>query len=155
MAECSGFENRHAARHRGFESFRLRHSIMIQKPDNAQMRGRNVLGGDLKTCSKEPLTGFFRNGCCDTAPDDHGVHTVCAQVTAEFLAFSKQRGNDLSTPAPHFGFPGLKPGDQWCLCAGRWYEAYVAGCAPKVDLAATHEATLDVVPLKALQEHAL
>lgn len=126
---------------------------MIQKPDDDRVRGRNVLGGTLKTCSKEPLTGFFRNGCCDTSADDLGLHTVCAVVTAEFLDFSRRRGNDLSTPAPQYGFPGLKPGDRWCLCAARWAEALAAGCAPLVDLEATHEATLDIVPLKALQDH--
>jgi hypothetical protein len=124
---------------------------MIQK---AEIRARNVLGGELATCSREPLTGFFRNGCCDTGPDDHGVHTVCARVTAEFLEFSRRRGNDLSTPAPEVGFPGLKPGDRWCLCALRWKEAADAGVAPPVVLEATHEATLDLVPLELLQRHA-
>jgi uncharacterized protein (DUF2237 family) len=103
---------------------------------------RNVLGGPLALCSTEPMTGFFRNGCCDTAPEDVGSHTVCAVMTAEFLAFSKQAGNDLSTPHPEFGFPGLKPGDQWCLCAPRWQEALEANAAPRVVLKATAEGAL-------------
>ncbi|MEO1190593.1 MAG: DUF2237 domain-containing protein [Pseudomonadota bacterium] len=115
----------------------------------------NVLGGPLADCSFDPLTGFYRDGCCDTGPDDLGIHTVCATMTEEFLAFSKSRGNDLSTPRPQFGFKGLKPGDQWCLCAGRWYEAYQAGKAPKVRLQATHEETLAIVPLPALKEFAV
>lgn len=117
------------------------------------MSGRNVLGGELKTCSMDPVTGYYRTGCCETGPDDLGVHTVCALVTAEFLEFSKSRGNDLSTPRP--GFAGLKPGDRWCLCAGRWLEAYKAGMAPVVILESTNEATLEQVPLAALKEHAL
>ncbi|MEY2747908.1 MAG: hypothetical protein RL112_2950 [Planctomycetota bacterium] len=130
---------------------------MIQKLDDdlRRKKGRNVLGQPLAECSRDPLTGFFRDGCCETGPEDVGVHSVCAVVTAEFLEFSRRRGNDLATPAPHYGFPGLKPGDRWCLCANRWLEAYEAGCAPKVDLAATNEATLDLVPLVALQAHAI
>jgi uncharacterized protein (DUF2237 family) len=116
---------------------------------------RNVLGGPLSECSRRPLTGFFRDGCCHTGPEDLGRHTVCAEVTAEFLAFSKARGNDLSTPVPAFGFPGLRPGDRWCLCAARWREAWEAGKAPRVVLAATHEATLELVDLAALKAHAL
>ena len=116
---------------------------------------RSVLGGPLAVCSNEPRTGFFRNGCCSTGPEDHGSHTVCTRVTAEFLAFSKKRGNDLSTPHPEFGFPGLKPGDRWCLCAARWKEAYDAGVAPKVFLAGTHEGALKIVPREALIAHAL
>ena len=116
---------------------------------------RNVLGGPLAECSRRPLTGFFRDGCCTTGPEDRGRHTVCAEVTAEFLAFSKARGNDLSTPAPAFAFPGLRPGDRWCLCAARWREAWEAGQAPRVVLAATHEATLELVDLAALKAHAL
>jgi uncharacterized protein (DUF2237 family) len=115
----------------------------------------NVLGGPLKPCSTTPLTGFFRNGCCDTGPSDRGRHTVCAVMTAEFLALSKYLGNDLSTPKPDWGFAGLKPGDRWCLCAGRFLQAHEEGAAPRVDLAATHIRTLDVVPLAALQEAAL
>jgi hypothetical protein len=114
---------------------------------------RNVYGEPLKGCSERPLTGFFRTGCCHTGPEDLGLHTVCVEVTAEFLAFSKARGNDLSTPQP--GFPGLKPGDRWCLCAARWREALEAGRAPRVILAATHEATLEIVDLKDLKSHAI
>ncbi|HMQ34151.1 MAG TPA: DUF2237 domain-containing protein [Chloroflexaceae bacterium] len=115
---------------------------------------RNVLGGSLATCGVAPLTGFYRTGCCDTGPEDLGVHVVCAQVTAEFLAFSRSRGNDLSTPRPEYGFPGLKPGDRWCLCADRWQEALEAGVAPPVVLAATHEAALESVRREDLLRHA-
>ncbi len=115
---------------------------------------RNVLGGPLAVCSLAPRTGWFRDGCCNTNADDHGLHTVCAVMTAEFLAFSRAAGNDLSTPRPEFGFPGLKPGDRWCLCAARWQQAYQAGTAPRVVLAATHLATLGVVELDALKAHA-
>jgi uncharacterized protein (DUF2237 family) len=101
------------------------------------------------------MTGFYRTGCCETGPEDVGVHTVCVEVTAGFLAFSKSRGNDLSTPRPEFGFPGLKPGDRWCLCAERWQEAFEAGAAPRVVLAATHEATLGIVRLADLKRHSL
>ena len=116
---------------------------------------RNVLGTLLQPCSFDPNTGFFRDGHCHTCAQDHGSHTVCAVMTAEFLAFSKSRGNDLSTPMPQFEFPGLKPGDHWWLCAGRWLEAYEAGKAPQVNLEATNEAALAIVPLDALREHAL
>jgi uncharacterized protein (DUF2237 family) len=116
---------------------------------------RNVLGEPLGLCSTSPMTGFFRDGCCNTGPEDAGVHTVCCEVTAEFLAFSKDRGNDLSTPLPEFGFPGLKPGDRWCLCAGRWQEALEAGMAPRVVLMATHERTLEVCELADLKRLAL
>jgi uncharacterized protein len=112
---------------------------------------RNVFGDPIAVCSLKPRTGFFRTGCCETGPDDVGVHTVCVEVTAEFLAFSKARGNDLSTPRPEFEFPGLKPGDRWCLCADRWQEALDSGAAPRVVLAATHEATLDIVQLADLK----
>ena len=115
----------------------------------------NVLGGPLEECSRDPLTGFFRNGCCDTGPEDRGRHTVCAVMTEEFLALSKYLGNDLSTPRPEFRFEGLKPGDRWCLCAARFLQAHDEGAAPQVYLAATHRATLDVVPLRVLREHAL
>ena len=115
---------------------------------------RNVLGGQLQTCSLDPRTGFTRTGCCETGPEDVGCHTVCAVVTAEFLAFSRAAGNDLSTPRPEYGFPGLNPGDRWCLCAPRWAEALAAGCAPAVVLGATHEATLDWCTLDQLQAHA-
>lgn len=113
---------------------------------------RNVLGGRLEPCSREPLTGFYRDGCCSTGADDVGVHTVCAVVTEEFLAFSRSRGNDLSTPRP--GFEGLRAGDRWCLCASRWQEAFEAGQAPRVVLEATHMATLEWVGLEDLQRHA-
>ena len=116
---------------------------------------KNVLGSELKPCGTEPMTGFFRDGCCNTSGDDHGVHTVCAEVTEEFLHFSKEAGNDLSTPRPEFAFPGLRPGDRWCLCAARWAEAAEAGKAPRVVLEATHERTLDLVPLAELQRFAI
>lgn len=115
----------------------------------------NVLGGPLLACSYAPLTGFFRTGCCETAPEDVGRHVVCIKASAEFLAFSKARGNDLTTPRPEYRFAGLKPGDRWCLCAQRWLEAYEAGVAPKVVLAATHRAALEVVSLEMLRRHAL
>jgi len=115
----------------------------------------NVLGGVLQPCSTAPLTGFFRNGCCDTGPEDRGSHTVCAVMTAEFLAYSKYVGNDLSTPRPEFGFAGLKPGDQWCLCAGRFLQAHDEGCAPKLRLSATHRRALEIVALEVLKQHAL
>ena len=114
---------------------------------------RNVLGGRLETCSLDPRTGFTRTGCCETGPQDRGSHTVCAIMTAEFLSFSRNAGNDLITPAPQFGFPGLKPGDQWCLCAPRWAEALEAGCAPRVVLGATHEGALQWCRLEDLQAH--
>ena len=114
----------------------------------------NVLGAPLATCSQDPLTGFFRNGACDTCAEDRGSHTVCAVMTAEFLAYSKYVGNDLSTPRPEFGFAGLTPGDRWCLCASRFLQAHDEGCAPKVHLAATHERALDIVPLAVLERHA-
>ncbi len=115
----------------------------------------NVLGGTLESCSRDPMTGFYRNGCCDTGVGDFGLHVVCAQVTEEFLAFSREQGNDLSTPNPAMGFPGLKPGDRWCVCAGRWKEALAAGVAPPVVLEATHVNALDIVSLDDLQRHAL
>jgi uncharacterized protein (DUF2237 family) len=118
-------------------------------------RQRNVFGEPLAECCATPPTGFYRSGRCETGPEDVGVHTVCAQVDAEFLAFSRSAGNDLSTPVPAFGFPGLKPGDCWCLCAARWLEAFEAGKAPKVRLAGTHEATLEIVPFDLLKKHAL
>jgi hypothetical protein len=114
----------------------------------------NVLGGVLQPCSTTPLTGFFRNGCCDTGPSDRDRHTVCAVMTAEFLALSKYLGNDLSTPQPRYGFAGLKPGDRWCLCASRFLQAHDEGAAPQVNLAATHARTLDVVPLEVLRLYA-
>ena len=114
----------------------------------------NVLGGALEECSRDPLTGFFRSGCCDTGPQDHGLHTVCAEMTAEFLALSKYLGNDLSTPRPEYGFAGLKPGDSWCLCAGRFLQAHEEGAAPRLRLRATHLRTLDIVPLSVLRLYA-
>lgn len=119
------------------------------------MRGRNVLGAPLEDCSLDPVTGWFRDGCCRTDERDQGSHTVCTRMTARFLEFSYVRGNDLMTPRPDFAFPGLKPGDQWCVCAARWLEAYEAGAAAQVVLAATHERALDIVPLEALIEHAV
>ncbi|HXE68380.1 MAG TPA: DUF2237 domain-containing protein [Hyphomicrobiaceae bacterium] len=116
---------------------------------------RNVFGEPIEVCSLNPTTGFYRSGCCETGPEDVGVHTVCVEVTKEFLAFSKARGNDLSTPRPEYGFPGLNPGDRWCLCAERWQEALAAGVAPRVVLAATHEATLEIAELTDLKRHAL
>ena len=118
-------------------------------------RARNVLGGELKPCSTEPVTGFFRNGCCETDHNDFGMHTVCAVMTTEFLAYSKSVGNDLSTPRPDLGFEGLKPGDRWCLCAPRWKEALDAGAAPQLVLECTHEETLAIVPLGVLKDYAV
>jgi uncharacterized protein (DUF2237 family) len=116
---------------------------------------RNVLGGTLENCSLKPMTGFFRNGCCDTGAEDVGSHTVCVVMTAEFLAFSKSCGNDLSTPMPDYGFPGLVPGDRWCLCAPRWQEALEAESAPRVVLRATHEGALDYCALADLKRYAI
>ena len=116
---------------------------------------RNVLGGPLDTCSAEPMTGFFRNGCCETSPEDVGSHTVCAVMTKEFLAYSKQAGNDLSTPMPDYGFAGLKPGDRWCLCAPRWQEALEADAAPKVVLRSTAEGALQHCALADLVRFAI
>ena len=116
---------------------------------------KNVLGETLEVCSLNPMTGFFRNGCCDTHPEDVGSHTVCAVMTEGFLAFSKSRGNDLSTPVPEFGFAGLKPGDRWCLCAPRWQEALLAGHAPRVALRASHEGALSHCTLADLKRSAV
>ena len=115
----------------------------------------NVLDGELQPCSFDPMTGFFRDGCCNTNALDVGSHTVCAYMTAEFLAFSKKQGNDLTTPKPEFGFEGLNPGDKWCLCATRWLEAQNEGCAPKVSLASTHKSALDIIPIELLKKNAL
>ena len=120
-----------------------------------RVEGTSVLGGPLLPCSVAPITGFFRDGCCNTGPEDLGSHTVCVEVTAEFLAFSATRGNDLASPLPAYGFPGLRPGDRWCLCAPRWEEARQAGVAPPVLLEATHVAALDYVSLDHLRAHAL
>jgi uncharacterized protein len=115
----------------------------------------NVLGGELRACCFDPITGFYRDGSCRTGEEDAGTHVVCARMTVEFLNFSVERGNDLVTPRPQWRFKGLKPGDRWCLCVLRWKEAWEAGCAPPVVLAATHERALDYVPLEALQRHAV
>jgi uncharacterized protein len=120
-----------------------------------QKRGKNVFGREIALCGSQPKTGFFRDGCCNTGPQDRGNHTVCARVNKEFLEFSKAQGNDLSTPVPAYGFPGLKPGDRWCLCAARWKDAFDAGVAPPVLLASTNEAALRIVPYEALAAHAL
>lgn len=114
----------------------------------------NVVGGELLPCSTAPMTGFYRNGCCSTGPEDLGSHTVCIVVTAGFLEFSKAAGNDLSTPQPEYGFEGLEPGDRWCLCAARWLEAHQAGHAPDVVLGATHARALDVIPIELLTSRA-
>ena len=116
---------------------------------------RNVLGGELADCGTDPVTGFFRDGCCNTSDDDVGSHTVCTTVTTRFLEFSKQAGNDLSTPRPDWGFAGLQPGDGWCVCAARWLEAALAGAAAPVRLTATHERALEVVPLQMLRANAV
>ena len=115
----------------------------------------NVVGGELLPCSTDPLTGFYRNGCCSTGDEDLGSHTVCVVVTDAFLAFSRQAGNDLSTPRPEWGFAGLRAGDRWCLCASRWLEANEAGLAPEVVLGATHARALDVIPIELLTAHAV
>ena len=117
-------------------------------------KGRNVLGKPLTTCGMSPMTGFFRDGCCRTGRGDVGLHLLCARMTAEFLEYSRSRGNDLSTPVPEVGFPGLRPGDRWCLCVERWREALEAGVAPPVVLEATHVSTLEFVSLESLREHA-
>ena len=119
------------------------------------LAARNVLGEPLEICSFQPMTGFYRDGCCNTGQEDVGSHTVCAVMTAEFLAFSKSRGNDLSSPMPEFGFPGLKPGDHWCLCAPRWQEAFEAKNAPRIVLRATHEAALSYCKLADLKRLAI
>lgn len=125
--------------------------VVIGKPESSV----NVLGETLETCSNAPLTGFFRDGCCNTSAQDAGCHTVCAVMTRAFLEFGRSRGNDLTTPNPASGFPGLEVGDRWCLCASRWLEAYRNDCAPRVVLAATHQRTLELVPLEALKSHAV
>jgi uncharacterized protein len=116
---------------------------------------RNVLGGELETCGTDPLTGFYRDGCCTTGPEDHGSHTICAVVTAEFLEHQRSIGNDLSTPMPQYGFPGLQPGDRWCVTAVNWLRAHEDGAAAYVVLACTDERALDVVPLDVLEQHAV
>jgi len=125
------------------------------KAGGGRRPSRNVLGLPLEACSHEPMTGFFRNGCCDTSREDTGSHTVCIVSTEEFLAFSKSVGNDLSTPIPEYGFPGLKPGDRWCLCAPRWQQALEAGKVPRVVLRATHEGALEYCALDDLKRYAV
>lgn len=120
-----------------------------------KVESKNVLGQPIQVCGCDPMTGFYRDGCCDTGPDDMGVHTVCCIVTDEFLQTSRALGNDLITPAPHFGFPGLKAGDRWCVCASRWLQVFQAGAACPVVLEATHEATLRIVPFDLLLQHAV
>ena len=138
--------------------FEVLHFDMFDQTPEEGRPGRapsvNVLGGALQPCSINPITGFYRDGCCNTGAEDVGLHTVCVVTTAEFLAFSKAHGNDLSTPMPQYGFPGLVPGDRWCLCAARWQEALDAQAAPLVVLEATHAATLRVVSLDKLKQHA-
>ena len=124
-------------------------------PTELPVAGRNVLGGELEPCGTDPMTGFFRDGCCSTAPEDVGSHTICAVVTAEFLEHQRSIGNDLSTPMPRYQFPGLVPGDRWCVTAVNWARAYLDGVAAPVVLASTNAAVLDIVPLAALQEHAV
>ena len=114
----------------------------------------NVFNEALEPCGSDPLTGFYRDGCCNTCDDDHGSHTVCVEVSAEFLDYSRDKGNDLSTPAPQFGFPGLQPGDRWCLCAARWLQAHGDGVAPRVWLTRTHKRALETVPMQLLREYA-
>jgi uncharacterized protein (DUF2237 family) len=122
---------------------------------SAEQPARNVMGGPLEECGTDPMTGFYRDGCCNTGASDLGSHTVCAVVTADFLAHQQRVGNDLSTPHPEYGFPGLQPGDRWCVVASRWMQAYLDGAPAPVVLAATHERAVDVVPLKALQDNAI
>jgi uncharacterized protein (DUF2237 family) len=129
--------------------------VALQQGATIMTEARNVLGEPLAECCTKPMTGFYRDGSCNTGPEDFGVHTVCTRVDAAFLAFSKAAGNDLSTPVPEFGFPGLNPGDCWCLCAARWKEAFEADRAPRVRLTATHEATLEIVPLELLKRYAI
>jgi uncharacterized protein (DUF2237 family) len=123
--------------------------------DNETMVDRNVLGDELEPCGTEPVTGFYRDGCCTTGAEDLGSHTICAVVTADFLKHQRRIGNDLSTPMPQFGFPGLVPGDRWCVTAGNWLRAHDDGMAAYVVLASTHERALDIVPLEALRQHAV
>jgi uncharacterized protein (DUF2237 family) len=118
------------------------------------MGAKNVLGGELESCSTQPMTGFYRDGCCNTGREDAGLHLVCAEMTDDFLKFSKSRGNDLTTPMPHYEFPGLVAGDRWCLCVMRWKEAFEAGMAPLVNLRATHISTLEFIDLHILKEYA-
>jgi len=127
--------------------------VEYEEPIKAE--SKSVLGQPMQTCGCDPMTGFYRDGCCDTGPDDLGVHTVCCIVSEEFLAVSKHLGNDLSTPMPQYGFPGLKAGDRWCVCAARWLQVYQAGAGCPVVLEATHENTLRIVPFDVLLQHAV
>jgi uncharacterized protein (DUF2237 family) len=129
--------------------------VVARVGDTAGMTERNVLGGELEPCGSDPVTGFYRDGCCHTGPEDIGSHTICAVVTAEFLEHQRHIGNDLSTPVPQFGFPGLVPGDRWCVTALNWLRAYHDGAAALVVLASTHAGALEIVPLDALREHAV
>ena len=129
--------------------------MISTRDEQAPTTPRNVLGGPLEPCSKDPLTGFYRTGCCETGPEDAGRHVICVQVDAAFLEFSRSVGNDLSTPLPEFGFKGLQAGNQWCLCAQRWVQALEAGCAPPVVLAATEASALKIASLEDLTAHAL
>ena len=137
---------------RDFSGISARHDGVMSIP---QQSARNVLGGPLEECGTDPVTGFYRDGCCNTGPQDLGSHTVCAVVTSDFLAHQQRVGNDLSTPVPEYNFPGLQPGDRWCVVASRWLQAYVDGVPAPVVLAATHERTLEVVPLAALRGNAI
>jgi len=137
------------------EASRKRLEDSFALPSTMGAGEKNVLGTPLEVCGTDPLTGFYRDGCCCTGPQDLGRHVVCSRVSADFLAFSKSRGNDLTSPSPAFGFRGLQPGDRWCLCASRWQEAFVAGCAPPVVLEATSEAALQFVALEDLRAHAV
>ena len=128
---------------------------MSEPKSEPKRESKNVMGRPLAPCGMQPKTGYFRDGCCNTDETDAGSHTVCARMTAAFLEFSKKRGNDLSTPAPQYGFAGLSPGDRWCLCAARWKEAFDAGAAPQVYLASTHERALELIPLATLQRFAV
>lgn len=130
-------------------------NLTVLMSQNNGQSAKNVLGEALTTCCTDPLTGFYRNGLCDTDPEDYGTHVVCALMTKEFLEFTKTRGNDLSTPRPEYNFPGLEPGDKWCLCALRWKEAYEHEAAPKVILKSTHEKALQYIDLNILKEYAL
>ena len=130
-------------------------SLAVRHARLTAMADLNVLGGDLEPCGTDPMTGFYRDGCCSTGPEDLGSHTICAVVTAEFLEHQRSIGNDLSTPMPEYRFPGLVPGDRWCVTAVNWLRAHEAGCAAPVVLASTHLRALDIVPLEALQEHAV
>jgi uncharacterized protein (DUF2237 family) len=138
-------------------TFRLFYGDVVFWPigDTGFVNERNVLGGTLEPCGTDPVTGFYRDGCCTTGPEDLGSHTICAVVTAEFLQHQRSIGNDLSTPIPQYGFPGLVPGDRWCVTAGNWLRAHNDGAAAFVVLASTHERALEIVPLEALREHAV